>query len=181
MKEISLNLLDIAQNSVSAGATLIELTVRESQAEDIVLMSVADNGKGMSPEFLARVTDPFTTTRTTRPVGMGLPLLKMEAEMTGGGLEIKSELGRGTTVTATFRRSHIDTPPLGDLKGTVVTLIQGSPDINFVYRRETDHGQFVLSTEEMREELGGIPLDEPEVLAWIGEYIEENEQSLQGE
>ncbi len=181
MKEISLNLLDIAQNSVSAGATLIELTVRESQAEDIVLMSVADNGKGMSPEFLARVTDPFTTTRTTRPVGMGLPLLKMEAEMTGGGLEIKSELGRGTTVTATFRRSHIDTPPLGDLKGTVVTLVQGSPDIDFVYRRETDLGQFVLSTREMREQLGGVPLDEPEVLAWIGEYIEENEQSLQGE
>ena len=180
MKEISLNLLDIAENSVSAGATLVELTVRDSEAEDVVSMTVADNGKGMSPEFLARVTDPFTTTRTTRPVGMGLPLLKMEAEMAGGEMHIESELGRGTTVTATFRRSHIDTPPLGDIRSTVVALVQGSPNIDFVYRRATDKGEFVFSTREVREELGDIPLDEPEILAWISDFIEENERSLEG-
>ena len=178
MKELSLNLLDIAENSVSAGARLITMTVRESAAEDTVSVSVADDGCGMSPEFLARVLDPFTTTRTTRPVGLGLPLLKMEAEMTGGGLTIESEQGKGTTVIAVFRRSHIDTPPLGDLAGTVVTLVQGNADIDFVFTRSTDAGEYTFSTAEAREELGGIPLDEPEILAWIGDFIRENELDI---
>ena len=179
MKELSLNLLDIAENSVSAGASLVELTVRESVSEDRVVIAVKDNGRGMTPEFLARVTDPFTTTRTTRPVGLGLPLLRMEAEMTGGSLEITSEVGKGTEVSASFVRSHIDMPPIGDVAGTVTTLVQGNPDIDFLYRRQTDKGEFVFSTAEVREELGGVPLDEPEIIVWISEFIIENEQELE--
>jgi len=178
MKELSLNLLDIAQNSVVAGASLIEIEVCESEKQDLVALAITDNGKGMSPEFLAKVTDPFTTTRTTRAVGLGLPLLKMEAEMAKGGLEISSKLGVGTKVCASFRRSHIDMPPLGDLTGSVVTLIQGSPELDFVYSRSTDKGTYVLDVREIRAELGGVPLDEPEVLAWIREFIEENDAEI---
>ncbi len=178
MKELSLNVLDIAQNSVSAGAKNIVIEINELESKDIVEIIITDDGCGMSEEFLARVTDPFTTTRTTRKVGMGIPLLKMEAEMAGGSFSIESEVGKGTRVYASFGRSNIDMPPLGDLTGTIITLVQGSPDIDFIYRRRTDKGEYEFSAAEVREALGGVPLDTPEVLVWIREYIEENESNI---
>lgn len=179
MKELSLNLLDIAENSVRAGATRVEIDVFDLKKEDVVSLEIRDNGCGMSPEFLASVTDPFTTTRTTRRVGLGLPLLKMEAEQAEGGFEIESEVGKGTRTKAWFKRSNIDMPPLGDLSGSMITLIQGSPEIDFIYRRRTDAGEFTLSIPEAREELGGISVGEPEILAWIGEYLAENEAEIE--
>ena len=125
MKELSLHLLDIAQNSIAAGARHVDLTVEE--AGDRITLTVADDGCGMSPEFLAQVTDPFTTTRTTRKVGLGLPLLRLAAEQTGGALEVESREGVGTTVTAVFHAGHIDCPPLGDMAATVALLAQGLP------------------------------------------------------
>lgn len=176
MQELSLNILDIAKNSVTAGSTLIEILVDETQ--NTLTISITDNGCGMSEEFVREVTDPFTTTRTTRKVGMGLPLFKMAAEMSGGGLAIKSRLGDGTKVTATFEREHIDRPPLGDLAATAVTLIQGSDDIDFVLTRRRDGREYTLDTREIRQIMGGIPLGEPEILMWIQGYIEENEAEL---
>lgn len=179
MKEISLHLLDVAQNSVSAGAECIDLTLEEDDAR-CYRLTIADNGCGMSPEFLAQVTDPFTTTRTTRKVGLGLPLLRMTAEQTGGTLKIESQVGVGTTVTALFHGSHIDCPPLGDLSGTVALLIQGAPDVEWTWKRTTPKGSYTLDTRQLREILGpDVPLSEPSVVLWIGEYLQEQEESIQ--
>ena len=178
MKELSLHLLDIAQNSVTAGAKHIDLTLEED-AQHLCRLIIADDGKGMSPEFLANVTDPFTTTRTTRKVGMGLPLLRMMAEQTGGKLEIESEVGVGTTVTVWFQADHIDCPPLGDMPATVALLIQGAADIEWTYCHTTPKGNFTLDTRELRTVLGpDVPLSEPSVTLWIREYLQEQEQEL---
>ncbi len=181
MKEISLHLLDVAQNSVSAQASRIELSLEENAQRDCFLV-IADNGKGMTAEFLATVTDPFTTTRTTRKVGLGLPLLRMMTEQTGGKLEIQSQVGVGTTVTALFRASHIDCPPMGDLSATVALLIQGAPDVEWSWRHTTPKGSYLLDTPQLREILGpDIPLSEPAVALWIKEYLQEQEQLITAE
>ena len=177
MKELALHLLDIAQNSVTAGARHIDLTLEENEQRDCRLM-IADDGKGMTPEFLASVTDPFTTTSTTRKVGLGLPLLRMMAEQTGGSMEIESQVGVGTTVIALFRAGHIDCPPLGDLPSTVSLLIQGAPDVEWTYRHTTPKGTCVLDTRELRAVLGEVPLSEPSVALWIKEYLQEQEQII---
>lgn len=173
MKELSLNILDIAKNSVKADAKLIEILIVEE--DGFRTLTIRDDGCGMSPAFLARVTDPFTTTRTTRPVGMGLPLLKLAAEQADGKLMITSQQGEnhGTAVTATFRIDHLDCVPVGDVAGTMVTLIQGSPNIDFEFLYRTAAGEKRLSTREMREVLGDVPLDTPEVLAWVSELLNE--------
>lgn len=178
MKELSLNILDVSQNSISAGATALEITVSIS-ADGVLAITIVDNGRGMSPEFLARCTDPFTTTRTTRKVGLGLPLLRLAAEQTGGDLRIESRLNRGTALTARFRMDHIDCPPLGDLAGAVAMLIQGAPDtLDITYTHRTPSGEFRLDTHELRQVLGrDVPLSNPEVAAWIRDYITEGEQA----
>ena len=176
MKELSLHLLDVAKNSVTAGARHVEITLTEDEAGWLTA-AIVDDGRGMDPGFLARVTDPFTTTRTTRKVGLGLPLYRLTAEQTGGWLDIQSEVGKGTAVTARFQRRHLDCPPLGDLAGTVALLIQGSPDIELTYRHTTPRGTAELSTAELREILGDdVSLAEPEIFAWIQEYLTEQEE-----
>lgn len=177
MKELSLNILDIAKNSVRAEATAIEILVDEQP--DRLTIRIADNGCGMTPEFVARVTDPFTTTRTTRKVGMGLPLMKMEAQMAGGDLQIESEVGVGTVVTTWFDPTNIDTPPLGDLISTVTTLIQGSPEIDFAVTHKRNSSSYTLDTAEIRMIMGDISLAEPEIILWLTDYLTENEASLQ--
>ena len=174
MKELSLHLLDVAKNSMVAGARNVSITLDET-ADGWLAITIADDGRGMAPEFLAQVTDPFTTTRTTRKVGLGLPLLRLTAEQTGGSLSIESAVGVGTTVTARFQRRHLDCPPLGDMAGAVALLIQGSPDIELTYRHTTPKGEAALSTAELRDILGGISLAEPEVFAWIQDYLIEQE------
>jgi len=178
MKELSLHLLDIAQNSVTAGATALELSLIEHGG--VLTMKVADNGCGMTPEFLANVMDPFTTTRTTRKVGMGIPLLRMAAQMTGGDLSIQSAPGVGTTTTAVFHTDAIDCPPVGDLAGSLSLFLQGAPDtLETRYLHETDAGSFELDTREIRAILGeGISLSEPDVALWLRDYISENEAAL---
>ncbi len=179
MKDLSLHVLDIAENSVRAEATLVTISVVNSAARDRIILRFSDNGRGMSPELLARVTDPFTTTRTTRRVGLGIPLFKDAAEQTGGSFSIESTLGVGTTTTAEFVRSCIDTPPEGDLCGSVVTLIQGSPEIDFLFTYETDKGSFTCDTREIRELLGDVPLSEPAVVSFLSEYLREHLKPLQ--
>ena len=167
MRELSLNVLDIAQNSIVAGASLITLSVVESTADNRLTLTIEDNGCGMTPEQLERVRDPFYTTRTTRKVGMGIPLFRMAAEMAGGDLTIQSVKGQGTTVTATFELQHIDRMPLGDMAGTVSTLIRLNDDRDFLYRHEVDGRVFELDTRELRQVLEDVPLSEPDVMSWI--------------
>ena len=180
MRELSLNILDIAQNSLSAGAGLVTLTVGEDSGADSLTLRVEDDGRGMDADTLQRVRDPFYTTRTTRKVGMGIPLFRMAAEMTGGSLDIVSEPGKGTAVTASFSLSHIDRMPLGDMAGTVTALIRLNPGVDFVYRHTVDGRSFEMDTRELRAQLGDVPLSEPDVMEWIDGYLREQEDSLGG-
>ena len=180
MKELSLNILDIAQNSVKAGASLVDIFIEEKG--DLMTVTVKDDGCGMTPEFLAAVTDPFTT---TRKVGLGLPLLKMEAEQTGGSFHIESVSDKidkehhGTTVSASFVKSSIDFIPLGDIIGTLLVLVQGADGFDYVFEHTTEKGSVGFSTAEMREMLGGdVPLGTPEVIAWLRDYLKEGYESL---
>ena len=181
MKELSLNILDIAENSVKARATLTKILL--SETANTLTLTIADNGCGMDAETVRRVTDPFYTTRTTRSVGLGLPLLKLEAEMTDGTLDVVSRHeaefpdNHGTTVTAVFHTDHIDCPPLGDVVATVTTLIQGHPDTDFLFRHEREGREAVeLDTRELRQVLEDVPLDGYEVLQWIQGFLAESYQ-----
>ena len=138
MRELSLNVLDIAQNSISAGALLVEIEVIEDSASHELLIGIYDDGKGMTPEQLESVRDPFFTTRTTRKVGMGIPLFKFAAEMTGGRLEMESEVGVGTRVRAYFKTDHLDFTPIGDMTSTMISLITMNLHMDFLYRRKVD-------------------------------------------
>ena len=174
MKELSLNILDITENSVKAGATLTEILLE--QTADTLTLTVRDDGCGMDAETVRRVTDPFYTTRTTRPVGMGLPLLRLAAEQTGGGLTVTSRTGErhGTEVQATFRTDHIDCPPLGDVVATLVTLVQGHPDTDFRFLHCRPDGPAVeADTRELRQVLEDVPLNSYEVLSWFQAYLQE--------
>lgn len=178
MKELSLNVLDITKNSVKAGATLIEILL--SETDERLTIVIKDNGCGMTEEVVEQVSNPFYTTRTTRKVGMGIPLLTLAAEQTGGHVTIVSDTvaespeNHGTTVTATFDKTHLDFTPLGDMIPTVTTLIQGSPDIDFVFRHERPQGTVELETAALREVLGAeVSLGAFEVLQWIEEYLQE--------
>lgn len=180
MRELSLNVLDIAQNSIAAGASLITVEVSENTAEHTLLIGIYDNGKGMSDEQVKSVIDPFFTTRTTRKVGMGIPLFKMAAEQTGGSLNIKSELGVGTEVRAYFKTDSVDFTPLGDMASTVQMLITMNTDRDFVYKYEVDGKEFIVDTREMKEILGDTPLDDYDVSLWLKEFITEKTQEIYG-
>jgi len=179
MKELSLNILDITENSVKAGATLTEIAIIEN--DQTLTITIKDDGCGMSEEILRSVENPFYTTRTTRKVGLGIPLIKMAAELTGGSVKIASSTDaahHGTTVTSFFNKNHLDFTPLGDIKETVVTLIQGHPDTDFLFTHQTPKGEIRLDTRELRTVLEGVPLDTYEVIVWIKEYLNEQYQLL---
>ncbi|MCE5202388.1 MAG: ATP-binding protein [Synergistaceae bacterium] len=175
LEDLSAHVLDIAENSVMAGGTDVTIEITENPAEDRLIFSVEDNGRGMTEEFVSKVTDPFITTRTTRRVGMGLPFLKQSAELSGGGLSIRTKPGEGTKITATFRYSSIDRPPLGDMPATVMTLIMGHPEIHWTYRHRTDKGEYVLDSDEIIEALGGDRelLRSADVGLWLRSHIKE--------
>ena len=173
-----MHVLDVAENSVAAGAKLVHITLEADAARDLLALTIEDDGKGMVPQVAAQVTDPFYTTRTTRRVGLGLPLLKMAAELTGGEMHLQSQPGKGTKVCARFGLSHIDRAPLGDMASTVGGLIQCSPQIDFVYTVRTPDGEFVADTRQLREILGDVPLSEPAVAQWVREYIDENTRPI---
>jgi len=182
MKELSLNILDIAMNSVKAGAKNILIKLTET-AETLTLI-IKDDGCGMSEETVKNVMNPFYTTRTTRSVGLGVPLLKLAAEQTGGEIKIESVSesvnpeNHGTTVTAEFYKNHLDFTPLGDVVSTVTTLIQGSPEREWRFEHVFEGGSVELDTKELREVLGDVPLDNFEVIKWIEEFLKEGYASV---
>lgn len=180
MRELSLNVMDVAQNSVRADAKLVTITVEESETNHTLSISIQDDGCGMTEEQVQQVIDPFFTTRTTRKVGLGVPLFKMSAEQTGGKFEIKSEVGKGTLTKASYVTNHMDMTPLGDINSTVSILIRCNPDIDFVFIHSTDNASFTLDTRELREILQGVSLDTPDVLEWINEFLEEQTQLIYG-
>ena len=180
MPEISMNVLDIAENSIRAEAALIEIGAAVDEAADTLTIVIKDDGCGMTKEQVAHVEDPFFTTRTTRKVGLGVPFYKMAALSTGGDFAIESEPGKGTEVRAVFGLSHIDRMPLGDINGTIHTLITFNTHIDFRYTYRYNDREFVLDTREFREILEGVPLDTPEVSQYIRDYLEENKTETDG-
>ncbi len=183
MKELSLNILDITENSTKAGATLTKILIDETS--DTLKLSIIDNGSGMSKEILEGVENPFYTTRTTRKVGMGIPLLKMAAEQTEGSFKITSvsreddPKNHGTEVTAVFNKNHLDFTPLGDVVASITTLIHGHPDTDFEFKHTYGKSEVFLSTKELRQQLGDeIPLNTYEVIKWVEEYLREQYQDL---
>lgn len=180
MPEISLNILDVAENSTRAGASLVEITVKADTVSDRLTVIIADDGCGMTEEQVSQVTDPFFTSRTTRKVGLGVPFFKYAAESTGGTFTITSQPGVGTTVTAVFVLSHIDRMPLGDITSTIHTLIVYHPESNFLYHYCYNDASFTLDTREFREILGDVSFDTPEISDYIREYLTENKQETDG-
>jgi len=172
MKTISDHILDIAQNSIKAGASDMLIALKESAGELVLL--VEDDGCGMDEETVKCVTDPFYTTRTTRKVGMGIPLLKQNAEQTGGNVKLTSEPGEGTTLAARFITSNIDCPPLGDVYVTVALLITGNPDVNIIFRYIRDKEKFELSTNDVKEAMGDMDISQPKVTSFLRDMIREN-------
>ncbi len=180
MRELALHLLDIAENSVSAHADTIRITVEENAAADRLRMSVEDNGVGMSAEMAARVIDPFVTSRTTRKVGLGIPLLKEAAEACNGWLTIQSAPGQGTCVTVAFQLSHIDRMPLGNLAATVLTLVVGSPEVHWILTRTVDDQTFIFDDQPVKEAIDGLPLSDPAVLGYLRNVLEAGIAELNG-
>lgn len=178
MEELSLHILDIVQNSVAAKAELIEVEIVEDIDADTLTITITDNGCGMSEEMVKKVVDPFTTGRKTRRVGLGIPLFKLAAELTGGDFGIESELGKGTRILARFGHSHIDRQPLGDIASTMHQLIVMNENTDFLYVHKVNGNEFKLDTREVKEILGGVSLAEYEVMVWLLEYLKENEDSL---
>lgn len=178
MRELALHLLDIAENSVTAKADTIKINVSENSHTDKLSVSVTDNGIGMDETMVAQVTDPFVTTRTTRKVGLGIPLLKAAAEACNGGLTISSTKGKGTKISCWFQRSHIDRMPMGDIINTILVLEVGYPSIHWIFRYEFNDEMFEFDDEYFKNELGDLPLSEPSIIRFIREHLNEGIQGL---
>ena len=174
MKELSLHILDIVQNSLSANSKLIEIEINENFKDNVYSITITDNGIGMNKELLVNVTDPYYTTRTTRKVGMGISLFKQNAERSGGKLTIDSELGKGTVLEAIFEHNHIDRPQLGDIAGVVVLTAISNKNIRFIYRHTTDFGKYIFDTDEIKESLGELNINQAKIMSFLKEMIIEN-------
>lgn len=180
MKELSLHILDVVQNSLGAKASLIEININENIISDLLLIEIKDNGIGMDEEMSKKVIDPFFTTRTTRKVGLGIPLFAQAAKSCGGDFNIHSEKGKGTTVEASFVFSHIDRAPIGSMADTMVSLVAMRPDVDFVYRHCVGNEEFILDTREIKRTLQEVPINNPMVLDWIKRFIVESLREING-
>lgn len=180
MRELSLHILDLVQNAIEAGAVKVKLEIVEDKKKDIFLIRVTDDGRGMDEIMRKKVLDPFVTTRTTRKIGLGLPLIDMSTKHCGGYLKIDSEPGRGTIIEAMYLFSHIDRPPLGNIIETIKSILIANPDLDFCYSHSVDEHSFRMFTREIVEILGDVPLTHPDVLDWLHEYVKGNISNLYG-
>lgn len=173
MRELSMHILDIVQNSISADSTMIEVIVSEEIKRDKLYISIKDNGRGMDEETLKKVVDPFYTSRTTRKVGLGIPMFKRTAVICGGDFDIKSQVGVGTSIEINMQYSHIDRPPIGNMADTVMVMVNTEKNIEFIYTHKINDKEYVLDTRVLREVLGEVPLTSIDVLFWIKENVKE--------
>lgn len=180
MKELSLHILDIVQNSVRAKATKVELMVNEDLNKNILEIIIKDNGKGMPKDLIEQIKNPFATTRTTRKVGLGIPLLLEACQRCEGDLDIQSEEGVGTTLRAYFKHNHIDRAPMGDLVNTITMLILSSSEIRYIFNYSINSKEFKMDTKEVQEILQGVPINDLNVIKWLEDYLKENINALKG-
>jgi anti-sigma regulatory factor (Ser/Thr protein kinase) len=172
MEDLSLHVLDIAENSIAAGARRVEIRLKESQRDDRLSIEIIDDGRGMSEDMVQKAADPFVTTRTTRRVGLGLSLFEQAAKSAGGEFKIASSPGAGTKVTGVFQYSHVDRQPLGDMNATLLALIVGNPQVEFTYLHQTDNSQVAFSTEEIKAQLGDIPIGSSQGISAVRRSVE---------
>ena len=172
MEDLSLHVLDIAENSIAAGARHVEIRVHENRRENLLSIEIIDDGRGMSEDMLEKATDPFFTTRTTRRVGLGLSLFEQAAKRAGGEFKIASSPGTGTRVTGVFQYSHVDRQPLGDMDQTLLALVVGNPQIELTYLHQTDDSQVSFSTREIKAQLGDIPINSPQGISVVRKNVE---------
>lgn len=180
MRELSLHIMDVVENGVAAGATLIDIAVAEDRKENRLKITIKDNGRGIPAHLLEQVLNPFYTTRTTRRVGLGLSLFREASRRCEGDFHIKSREGEGTEVYASFKRDHIDLAPFGDIAGSLTSLIMGNPGVDFVYRHELDGGLFWLDTRELKQELEDVSIQHPDVIRYLANLIRESVAELRG-
>lgn len=171
MRELSLHILDMLQNSVAAGATFIQLIIAEDLDKDLLEIEIEDNGMGMDEQLLSKVTDPFVTTRSTRKVGLGIPLFAAAAEHCDGSFEISSKQGEGTRIRVLFRYSHVDRAPMGDMPLTISSFIGCNPNIDLKYVHSHGGDQLSLDTRILREKLENVPLNHASVVEWVRKYL----------
>jgi len=180
MRDLAMHILDLAQNSLAAEAHHVKVQIEEDGTKDRLNICIADDGRGMDAARVAEIRDPFVTSRTTRKVGLGIPLAEMTAQRCGGDLQIESAVGQGTVVTVTFGLRHLDRPPLGDLESTILGLIVANPDADILFRYIVNQHEFVIDSAEIKQQLDGLPLTHPEVLKWLQEYIGEGLRNVRG-
>lgn len=178
MRELSLHILDIAENGITAGANCIHISVDEARSRNVLTLKIQDNGRGMPADKLEKLKDPFVTSRTTRRVGLGLPLLAAAAERCEGNIDVKTTPGIGTDVRATFAYNHIDRAPIGDMASTITTLILGNPNVDFVYTHIIDGNEFILDTRELKEGPADLSLSDPMVIYHLTQRIRESLSQL---
>jgi anti-sigma regulatory factor (Ser/Thr protein kinase) len=179
--ELSLHILDVVENSTRAGAKTVNITIIEDSIRDILSLEILDNGSGMSEDVLKKAMDPFFTTKTVRNVGLGLPMLAQAAERTDGKFIIESKGGEGTRVAVEFKLSHIDRQPLGDIASTLVTLIAGNTDVDFIYRHKHNDREYILDTRDVKSEIDDVPINHVEVLHFIREHVREGMKEIGAE
>lgn len=180
MRELSLHILDIIQNSIRAEASLVQLVIDEDKIDDRLTIKIIDNGSGMDEGMQKKVLNPFVTSRTTRKVGLGLSLFQNAAQRCEGDLELDSTLGEGTELKVTFEHSHLDRAPLGDMVGTVITILSGHPDLDFIYTHIVNGQEFVFDTREIKKELDDVKINHPDILGWVEGYLTEGSEQLHG-
>ncbi|MBW2096176.1 MAG: ATP-binding protein [Deltaproteobacteria bacterium] len=178
MRELSLHILDIAENGIDAGAGLMNISILEDKEKNALTITLEDDGRGIEKGALEKVVDPFYTTKRTRRVGLGLSLFRETARRCEGTFSITSQEGQGTRVTATFRLDHIDLPPLGNMAGCIIALIAGHPEVELVYTHRINHEKFYFDTRDLKKELDDVAINEPKVLKYLGEVIRESEAKL---
>lgn len=180
MRELSLHIMDVIENGIAAGASLITLKISEEHKENLLRITIIDDGRGIPEELMDKVTDPFYTTRTTRRVGLGLSLFREASRRCNGEFHVESKVGKGTEVEATFQLDHIDMAPLGDMAGTITCLIMGNPEVDFIYRHIVDDRSFEIDTRLIREELEEVPLNSPEVIRYLSDTIGQSLREVRG-
>lgn len=173
MDELAMHILDIVYNSIKAKAKLIIIKLKDSVQENVIDIEIIDDGCGMDEEMVKRVVDPFYTTRTTRSVGLGIPLFKEGVEATGGMFSLTSTVNEGTTIHGIYVKDHIDTPRMGDIIETIITLVQGNPDIDYYFEYKKDEFSFVFDTKEIKKILDDVVINEPTIIMWLKEYLKE--------
>lgn len=179
MLELASHILDIAENSVRAGAKTIKIIIEENTPKNLLTISIHDDGKGMTQEEIRKAHDPFYTTKTVRRVGLGIPLLQDAAQRAGGELKLASKIGKGTKLKATFELDHLDRQPMGNISSTIIALIAGNSSIDFIFKYVHNDRQFSLDTREIRKEIGDLPINHPEILKYIRNVIETGLDDIQ--